>query len=65
VGLKILAAKRLGLNELVLSVQNEKDLKEIEEHYLKGLTFHFVDRMIDVLDIALEDKKVKNALIVA
>ena len=62
---KILAAKRLGLNELVLSVQNEKDLKEIEEHYLKGLTFHFVDRMIDVLDIALEDKKVKNALIVA
>jgi len=62
---KILAAKRLGLNELVLSVQNEKDLKEIEEHYLKGLTFHFVDKMIDVIDIALEDKKVKGALQVA
>jgi len=62
---KILAAKRLGLNELVLSVQNEKDLKEIEDHYLKGLTFHFVDRMIDVIDIALEEKKVKGALQVA
>ncbi len=62
---KILAAKRLGLNELVLSVQNEKDLKEIEDHYLKGLTFHFVDRMIEVLDIALEEKKVKGALQVA
>ncbi|MEQ9187125.1 MAG: endopeptidase La [Cryomorphaceae bacterium] len=62
---KILAAKRMGLNEIVLSAQNERDLKEIEEQYLKGLKFHFVDRMIDVLDYALEERKVKNAMQVA
>jgi ATP-dependent Lon protease len=59
---KILAAKRMGLNEIVLSAQNERDLKEIEAQYLKGLKFHFVERMIDVLDIALEPRPVKNAL---
>lgn len=62
---KILAAKRLGLTEIVLSAQNERDLKDIEEHYLKGLTFHFVDKMIDVLDHALEAKPIKNAMKVA
>ena len=62
---KILAAKRMGLTEIVLSSQNERDLKDIEEQYLKGLTFHFVDRMIDVLDYALDERRVKNAMKVA
>jgi len=59
---KILAAKRMGLNEIVLSSQNEKDLRDIEDQYLKGLKFHFVDRMIDVLDYALESRMVKGAM---
>lgn len=62
---KILAAKRMGLNEIVLSEQNRKDLKDIEDQYLKGLKFHFVERMIDVIDIALEKRKVKNAMMVS
>jgi ATP-dependent Lon protease len=59
---KILAAKRVGLNEIILSEQNRKDVNEIEPDYLKGLRFHFVDRMLDVLDAALENKKVKQAI---
>ncbi|MEX2596022.1 MAG: endopeptidase La [Salibacteraceae bacterium] len=62
---KILAAKRAGLHDIVLSEQNRKDLKEIEDVYLKGLNFHFVDRMMDVIDVALEKNKVKDALKVA
>jgi ATP-dependent Lon protease len=62
---KILAAKRAGLNEIVLSEQNEKDVKEMEEAYLKGLKFHYVRNMIDVLELALEKRPVKNALKVA
>jgi ATP-dependent Lon protease len=59
---KILAAKRMGLHEIILSVQNERDLKEIEAQYLKGLSFHFVDRMIDVIDLALEPNPIRNAM---
>lgn len=59
---KILAAKRAGMNEIILSVQNEKDINEIEPEYLKGLKFHYVDRMIQIPDLALEKNKIKNAL---
>jgi len=62
---KILAAKRVGLIEIIMSEQNEKDLKEIEEVYLKGINFHFVSNMMDVIDLSLEKGKVKNALKVA
>ncbi|GAB4376508.1 MAG: endopeptidase La [Salibacteraceae bacterium] len=62
---KILAAKRAGLNEIILSEQNQRDLREIEEQYLKGLSFHFVKNMFEVIDLALEPNKVKNALKVA
>lgn len=62
---KILAAKRSGLSEIIMSDLNEKDLKEIDEVYLKGINFHFVRNMIDVIDLALEENKVKNALRVA
>ncbi len=51
---KILAAKRAGIKELILCKVNEKHIKEIEKSYLKGLKFHYVDRMDEVLKIALK-----------
>lgn len=54
---KILAAKRAGIKEIILCQQNQKDINEIEEHYLKGLKFHYVETMQEVLDIALLKSK--------
>ncbi|MDR0364394.1 MAG: endopeptidase La [Bacteroidales bacterium] len=51
---KILAAKRAGLNEIIISQENEKDISEIPDHYLEGVKFHYVKTMKEVLDIALE-----------
>jgi len=50
---KILAARRAGLKEIVLCTQNEKDVTEVEPAFIKGLKFHYVNRMEDVLQIAL------------
>ncbi|KOH45714.1 lon protease [Sunxiuqinia dokdonensis] len=50
---KILAAKRAGIKEILLSADNKKDLEEIKDVYLKGLKFHFVKTISDVLDYAL------------
>jgi ATP-dependent Lon protease len=50
---KVLAAKRAGLKELVLCWQNEKDVAEIETAFIKGLQFHYVKTMQQVLDLAL------------
>ena len=50
---KILAAKRAGIKEIILCEQNKKDIDEINERYLKGLTFHYVSKMNDVIDLAL------------
>lgn len=50
---KILAAKRAGLKEIILCAQNEKDINEIEPEYIKGLKFHFVKEMKEVLKIAV------------
>ncbi len=50
---KILAAKRAGLKEIILCQKNEKDIDEINNQYIKGLKFHFVDQMEEVLSIAL------------
>jgi ATP-dependent Lon protease len=50
---KILAAKRAGLTEIILCKENEKHIEEIEESYIKGMKFHYVDRMVDVLKVAL------------
>lgn len=50
---KVLAARRAGLKEIVLCWQNERDIKEIEANFIKGLTFHYVKTMQQVLDIAL------------
>lgn len=50
---KILAAKRAGMKEILLCKMNEKDISEINPEFIKGLTFHYVDDMMQVLDIAL------------
>ena len=60
---KILAAKRAGITDILLCALNRKDIEEIDEKYLKGLTFHYVNTIREVLDFALLDEKVDNALI--
>ncbi len=59
---KILAAKRAGITDIVLCKDNEKDIAEINEIYLNGLTFHYVETIKDVLDYALLPELVNNAL---
>ena len=59
---KILAAKRAGITEIILSEQNKKNLEEIKNAYLKGLKFHFVKTIMDVLDIALLKTKVDKPI---
>ena len=58
---KILAAKRAGITEIILSEQNSKNLEEIKEDYLKGVKFHFVNTIMDVLEIAFLKTKVEKA----
>lgn len=62
---KILAAKRAGIEEIMLSADNQKDIEEIKEDYRKGLKFIYVETMAEVLDIALLNEKVKNPLNIA
>ncbi|MBX2845708.1 MAG: endopeptidase La [Saprospiraceae bacterium] len=52
---KILAAKRAGISEIILCDQNKKHIEEIDDSYLKGLTFHYVNDMMEVLEIALTE----------
>jgi ATP-dependent Lon protease len=59
---KILAAKRSGIKEIVLSKKNKRDIDEIEKNYIRGLKFHFVETVDDVLKVALLKEKVKGAL---
>jgi len=59
---KMLAAKRSGIREIILSVRNKRDILEIEKQYIKGLTFHYVDTVDDVLKIALLKEKVDKPL---
>ena len=61
---KILAAKRAEIKEIILSEDNRKDIDEINANYLKGLTFHYVKNMIDVIDMALMKEKVKDAVMI-
>jgi ATP-dependent Lon protease len=62
---KILAAKRAGIKEIILCEKNRKDIDEIKQDYLKGLTFHFVTQMKEVIDIALTKEKVKQPVEIA
>ena len=59
---KILAAKRAGINRIILSKENQKDIEEIADIYLKGVTFDYVEDIQDVLKIALTDEKVANPI---
>ncbi|WP_026955444.1 endopeptidase La [Algoriphagus vanfongensis] len=59
---KILAAKRAGIKEIILCKKNIRDIEEIDEQYIKGVEFHFVDRVEEVLDIALLKNKVDKPL---
>ena len=59
---KILAAKRANIKEIILCKENEKDILDIDASYLKGLKFHYVDRMKEVLDAALMKSKVSEPL---
>ena len=58
---KILAAKRARIKEILLCEENRRDIEEIKQEYLKGLTFHYVSDMKDVLKFALTKQKVENA----
>lgn len=51
---KILAAKRAGITDIILCSQNRKDISEIKDKYIEGLTFHYVDRIAEVIDLALD-----------
>ena len=59
---KILAAKRAGIKHIVLCQDNKKDIDEIPEVYLNGVTFHYVNTVMDVLDYALLSEKVANPI---
>tara|TARA_Y100000589_G_scaffold90754_2_gene85355 strand:+ start:17292 stop:19742 length:2451 start_codon:yes stop_codon:yes gene_type:complete len=59
---KILAAKRSGIEEVILSVQNKKDIDEIDQKYIKGIQIHYVDTIEQVIDLALLDEQVDNPL---
>jgi ATP-dependent Lon protease len=62
---KILAAKRAAIKEIILSKDNQKDIEEINQDYLKGLKFHYVESVQEVLEIALLKEKVKEAVLIA
>lgn len=59
---KILAAKRAGITEIILCEENRKDIEEIQPLYLKGLNFHYVKDIKEVLTLALTDEKVADAI---
>ena len=57
---KILAAKRAGITDIVICKDNKKDIEEIPQNYLKGVTFHYVENVQDVWNFALTNEKVDN-----
>jgi len=60
---KILAAKRSGIREIILSTKNRRDIDEIEKQYIKGLSFSYVETVDDVLKVALLKEKVKQPMV--
>lgn len=60
---KILAAKRAGIQDIVLCKRNQRDIEEIDESYLKGVTFHFVDHVSEVLETALLAETVDHPVV--
>ncbi|MFM6982527.1 MAG: endopeptidase La [Chitinophagaceae bacterium] len=59
---KILAAKRAGIKEIIMCHENQKDVEDIPQQYLKGVKFHYVKNMLEVLDLSLMEELVKNPL---
>jgi ATP-dependent Lon protease len=59
---KILAARRAGVKEIILCAKNRKDVEEVQPDYIKDLTFHYVERVEEVLAIALLSEKVSNPI---
>ena len=59
---KILAAKRAGIKEIILCIDNKKDIEDIKKDYIKELKFHYVEQMIDVVKLALLKEKVSNPI---
>ena len=59
---KILAARRAGIKDIILPKDNQKDIDEIKPVYLKGVTFHYVSQMIEVINLALTSKKAASPL---
>ena len=57
---KVLAARRAGIKDVLLSSRNRRDIENIDEHYLKGLNVHYVDTVDQVMEIALMKSKVDN-----
>lgn len=60
---KILAAKAANITDIVLSAENKRDIEEIKSDYLKGLKFHYIKEMIEVVNLALEDELVDNPMV--
>jgi len=61
---KILAAKRAGITDIIMSEENEKDVKEINEIYTSGLTIHYIENILQVLEIALLEEQVESPLVI-
>lgn len=59
---KILAAKRAGITQIVISEENRKNVDEIKAEYLKGVNFHYVSNIQEVIDFALLKEKVKDGV---
>ncbi len=60
---KILAAKRAGINRIILSEENKKDVEEINPIYLKGLEFKYIREMIEIVDLAMLKQKVEKPFV--
>jgi ATP-dependent Lon protease len=60
---KMLAAKRANIKNIILSIENRRDIEDIKPVYLEGLTFHYIKEMIEVIDLALIKNKVKNPVL--
>ena len=61
---KILAAKRAGIKEIIMCSKNKQDVDDINQDYLSGLTIHYVDKMLEVLNLALTKELVKNHVVI-
>ena len=60
---KMLAAKRAKITDIILSLENRKDIEDIKPDYIKGLTFHYIEEMAEIKTLALLDEKVKDPII--